>query len=66
MDTKTAPAYVGLSVQTLTIKRSSGTGPKFRKAGEGLLLQRRLRRMAAGQDKRPRQLDGSPQCDILL
>src|SRR5260370_18660066 len=33
MDTKTAAIYVGLSVQTLAIKRSNGTGPKFVKRG---------------------------------
>jgi hypothetical protein len=33
MDTKTAATYVGLSVQTLAIKRCNGTGPKFVKRG---------------------------------
>ena len=33
MDTKNAVAYCGLSVKTLAMKRSQGTGPKFRKLG---------------------------------
>jgi predicted DNA-binding transcriptional regulator AlpA len=33
MDTKNAAAYCGLSVKTLAIKRSQGTGPRFRKLG---------------------------------
>ena len=33
MDTKSAAAYIGLSVQTLAIKRSNGTGPRFVKRG---------------------------------
>ncbi|MDR2166073.1 MAG: helix-turn-helix domain-containing protein [Zoogloeaceae bacterium] len=33
MDAKNAAAYCGLSVKTLAMKRSSGTGPKFIKIG---------------------------------
>ena len=33
MDAKNAAAYCGVSVKTLAIKRSQGTGPKFRKMG---------------------------------
>ena len=33
MDTKSAVAYIGLSVHTLAIHRSDGTGPKFVKRG---------------------------------
>lgn len=33
MNAKTAAAYVGLSVQTMAIKRCDGTGPKFVKRG---------------------------------
>lgn len=33
MDTKNAAAYLGLSVKTLAMKRSNGTGPKFIKQG---------------------------------
>lgn len=29
MNAKAAAAYVGLSVQTMAIKRCDGTGPKF-------------------------------------
>ena len=34
MDAKNAAAYCGLTVKTLAIKRSQGTGPKFRKLGK--------------------------------
>jgi hypothetical protein len=33
MDTSAAAAYLGLSIQTLAIKRCDGTGPKFVKSG---------------------------------
>lgn len=33
MDPKNAATYVGLSVKTLAIKRSAGTGPRFIKMG---------------------------------
>jgi hypothetical protein len=33
MDTKNASAYSGLATQTLAIKRTNGTGPKFIKRG---------------------------------
>jgi hypothetical protein len=33
MDTKNAAAYLGLSIHTLAIRRSEGTGPKFVKCG---------------------------------
>lgn len=33
MDARTAANYIGLAVQTLAIKRSNGTGPKFVKRG---------------------------------
>jgi hypothetical protein len=33
IDTKGAAAYLGLSVQTLAIKRCDGSGPKFVKRG---------------------------------
>lgn len=33
MDTKNAATYLGLSVKTLAMKRSNGTGPKFIKQG---------------------------------
>jgi hypothetical protein len=33
MDPKNASTYIGLSVKTLAMKRSNGTGPKFTKLG---------------------------------
>ena len=33
MDAKNAAIYLGLSVKTLAMKRSSGTGPRFLKRG---------------------------------
>lgn len=33
MDTKNAATYCGLSVKTLAMKRSTGTGPRFVKLG---------------------------------
>ena len=39
LDTKHAAAYLGLSVKTLAIKRSNGTGPKFVKRGRVFYYQ---------------------------
>jgi len=52
MDTKNAAGYLGLSVQTLAIKRCDGTGPKFVKRGRIFYyredLDRWLRSMRVG------------------
>lgn len=34
MDRKNAAAYIGLSIKTLAMKASAGTGPKFVKLGK--------------------------------
>lgn len=42
LDTEAASAYVGLSVKTLAMMRSNGTGPKFIKRGRVFYFQEDL------------------------
>lgn len=56
MDTKNAAAYVGLSVQTLAIRRCDGTGPKFVKRGRVFYYRKDLDRwLRAGRVSRTAQ-----------